>query len=150
MRAPLKAPEPRSREQIEADVRADLKSHFPKRRLCDPTSDLVHWIEVYQRRVWTPEAIRAARRDPVFRDYQFDFGTTRPPKPWMLAARTFAALMLGAGVRGLGRANGPLISFVHQQLIRLMGEHAAPSPATIRSTFRQQAKPSAQQRADRA
>jgi hypothetical protein len=140
MRAPLKPPEPRSRAQIEIDVRGDLKSHFPKRRLGDPTSDLVHWHEVYQRRIWTPEAIRTARHDPVFRDYQFDFGTTRPPKPWMLMARTFVWIMLNAGVHGLGRVNGPLISFVHRQLVRLMGEHAVPAQATILSSFRQRAR----------
>jgi hypothetical protein len=139
MRAPLKAPESRSREQIEIDVPADLKRYFPKRHLQFPIADLVHWHEQYQRYPWTPAAIRTARRNPVFQAYGLDFGSTRPPAPWMPMARTFVSLMLGAGVRGLGRDDGPLISFVHQQLVRLMGEHAVPAQATILSSLRQRA-----------
>jgi hypothetical protein len=139
MRAPLKAPEPRSREQIEADVLADLQRYFPGRRFYDHlTGDLVHWHAQYQQHAWTPKEILAARRNPVFQAYGLDFGATRPPKPWMLMACTFVGLMRDAtGKEGYGRADGPLISFVHQQLVRIMGAHAVPAPATIRSSFQQ-------------
>jgi hypothetical protein len=137
MRAPSKTPEPRSREQIEADVLVDLRRYFPRRKLGGHlVTDLVHWHLQYQEYAWTPKEVLAARRNPVFQAYGFQFGTTRPPKPWMLMARMFVSLMLAAGVRGYGRADGPLIGFVRQQLVRLMGEHAVPAPATILNSFR--------------
>jgi hypothetical protein len=66
LRAPLTAPEPRSLEQIEADALTDVVRYFPRYRFHTfLVSDLVHWHAKYQQHVWTPGAIRAARRNRV-------------------------------------------------------------------------------------
>jgi hypothetical protein len=154
VRAPTTAPEPRTWEQIHDGVVVDCKRYYPKRPLgtC-PVNEIAHWHDQFQRHVWTPAEILATRRrcDPLFLKYfspeyiALYFGTTKPPQPWMLMARTFVIVMLEAGmldrgstgVPSYGRATGPKIGFIRQQLVRLMGRDAAPRRETILSKLKE-------------
>jgi hypothetical protein len=141
MRAPSKPPAPRTREQIETEFRADIDTWLPKRRFRSGfEAEFVHWVWQYQEHRWTRETILAARDDPFLREcWYFDaawvdmyFGRTRPRQPWLIVARLLAGLLNQALDRkAFGSADGPFMSFLHAQLVRLLGAAAVPLQETV-------------------
>lgn len=127
------------------EVERDLKACFPRLRFHGHhLDDLVHWLGQYEREPWTRETVLAARRNPVFIKYfgtewlQSYFGRGRKTRRgWAVMACMIAGLTLEAvraaqhkPERGFGSATGPLITFVHRRLARIVSDKT-PKPESI-------------------
>jgi hypothetical protein len=128
-------PPTRTREQIEADVRADFEQLDRAQRFSGAQTEFAHWNWQFQKQPWTRETILAARSDPFFLEYfgadlileNFGRGKTRPP--WVVMARVFASLLhqhAQPPMQGFGSAAGPFINIIRAQLVRLLGEEGVP------------------------
>jgi hypothetical protein len=106
---------------------------------------LAHWLEIFECRPWTRQAVKTARRNPVFKAYfgaawiRAYFGRGRKTRASQtLMAQGIAGLTLDAfrGAdelagrrrrRGVGSIKGPVLKFTQQRLARiatLAGEKA--------------------------
>jgi hypothetical protein len=151
MRAPSKPPLDRTKEQIRADIRADLKTYFPERPRAYAVVEegFGHWVWQLQQRPWTSETILEARSNPFFLDHEqlgqewvtMYFGRTRPRRPWLIAARILAYQLSdglphrrrGKPVRrkGFGSEDGPFMRLLYAQLVRLLGAEAVPTQEAV-------------------
>jgi hypothetical protein len=108
-------------------------------------------LEQYEAQAWTPQAVRAARHDPVARAILGDqlgayFGQGRRTRsPWSIMAVEIAALTLAAflgaekpaGRRDPSLSASVIVEFVHRRLTRIASFSGAKAPSreAVRKTL---------------